>query len=60
MKYLITGGSGFLGINLIRYLYERGHEITSLDIADFTYADMKDKIKIIKGDIRDKKLLKNQ
>lgn len=55
MKYLITGGSGFLGINLIRYLHQRGHEITSLDIADFTYADMKDKIKIIKGDIRDKK-----
>lgn len=56
MKYLITGGSGFLGINLIRYLHQRGHEITSLDIADFTYADMKDKIKIIKGDIRDKKI----
>lgn len=57
MKYLITGGSGFLGINLIRYLHERGHEITSLDIADFTYPDMKDKIKIIKGDIRDKKIV---
>lgn len=57
MKYLITGGSGFLGINLIRYLHQRGHEITSLDIADFTYADMKDKIKIIKGDIRDKKIV---
>lgn len=55
MKYLITGGAGFLGINLIRYLHQRGHEIISLDIEDFTYADMKDKIKIIKGDIRDKK-----
>lgn len=55
MKYLITGGSGFLGINLIRYLHQRGHEITSLDLADFTYTDMKHKIKIIKGDIRDKK-----
>jgi nucleoside-diphosphate-sugar epimerase len=57
MKYLITGGSGFLGINLIRYLYSKGHEITSLDIADFTYQDMKDKIKIIKGDIRDKRIV---
>lgn len=55
MKYLITGGSGFLGINLIRYLHQRGHEITSLDLTDFTYTDMKHKIKIIKGDIRDKK-----
>jgi nucleoside-diphosphate-sugar epimerase len=57
MKYLITGGSGFLGINLIRYLHSKGHEITSLDIADFTYQDMKDKIKIIKGDIRDKRIV---
>ncbi len=54
MKFLITGGSGFLGINLIRYLNQRDHEIVSLDIADFDYPDMKDKIKIIKGDIRDK------
>jgi len=54
MKYLITGGSGFLGINLIRHLYGLGHEIVSLDIADFDYPDMKNKIRIIKGDIRDK------
>ena len=53
MKYLITGGSGFLGINLIRHLYGKGHEIVSLDIADFDYPDMKNKIRIIKGDIRD-------
>lgn len=57
MKYLITGGSGFLGINLIRFLHQKGHEIVSLDIADFTYPDMKDQIKIIKGDIRDRKIV---
>ncbi|MBN1638393.1 MAG: NAD-dependent epimerase/dehydratase family protein [Ignavibacteriales bacterium] len=53
MKFLITGGSGFLGINLIRYLIERNHEIVSLDFAEFDYPDIKDKIEIIKGDIRD-------
>ena len=54
MKFLITGGSGFLGINLIRYLYEKGHQIKSIDIADFDYPDMIDKIETIAGDIRDK------
>lgn len=52
MKVLITGGAGFLGINLVRYLQARGHEIVALDIADFDYPDMKDKIAIVKGDIR--------
>lgn len=55
MKVLVTGGSGFLGINLIRYLHERGHELVNLDIADFGYEDMQDKITDIRGDIRDRK-----
>ncbi|NWF51188.1 MAG: NAD-dependent epimerase/dehydratase family protein [Ignavibacteriaceae bacterium] len=56
MKFLITGGSGFLGINLIRFLIEKGHEVVSLDIVDFTYKE-KDQIKVIVGDIRDKKIV---
>lgn len=57
MKILITGGAGFLGINLVRYLHSKGHEIVSLDIAEFDYPDMNDKIKIINGDIRDNKIV---
>ncbi len=51
---LVTGGAGFLGINLLRYLHERGYDLVSLDIADFDYADMRDKVFVVKGDIRDR------
>ncbi len=51
---LITGGSGFLGINLVRHLLAKGCEsVTVLDIADFEYPEL-DRIKFIKGDIRDR------
>ena len=43
---MVTGDSGFLGINLIRRLLEDGHDILSYDFAEFTYEDCKNKIKI--------------
>ncbi|NHI84342.1 MAG: NAD-dependent epimerase/dehydratase family protein [Candidatus Thorarchaeota archaeon] len=49
--FLITGGSGFLGINLIRYLLNKGHTITNLDLVAFDYPEKK-KIHSIIGDIR--------
>src|SRR4051794_5990478 len=54
LTVLVTGGAGFLGINLLRYLDARGYKLVSLDIADFTYPDMQDKVTVIKGDIRDR------
>ncbi|MCF7838094.1 MAG: NAD-dependent epimerase/dehydratase family protein [Candidatus Marinimicrobia bacterium] len=54
MKTLITGGSGFLGINLVRYLRERGaREIVVLDRADFDYPERGD-VEFVRGDIRDR------
>lgn len=53
-RWLITGGSGFLGINLIRMLIEKGHEVVSLDIEPFTYKDMADRIEHHLVDIRDR------
>ncbi len=52
-RFLITGGAGFLGINLCRHLLARGHEVVSLDIADFAYEE-RDQICEITGDIRDR------
>src|SRR5262245_35313822 len=51
---LITGGAGFLGINLIRFLLARGVDVTSLDIADFTYTDVRDRVRVVRGDIRNR------
>ena len=51
--YLVTGGAGFLGINLVRYLLRRGHAVASLDIAPFDYPE-RDQIAEVRGDIRDR------
>ena len=52
---LITGGSGFLGINLVRHLHAKGvEEIRVLDIAPFDYPEAKEPwLKFTKGDVRD-------
>ena len=55
-KVLITGGAGFLGINLARYLLARGYAVTSLDLLPFSYPE-RDEIQEIQGDIRDRALV---
>src|SRR5918998_149693 len=55
-KVLITGGAGFLGINLIRHLLPRGYEVASLDVEDFDYPE-RDRVEVVRGDIRNKALV---
>ncbi len=54
-KVLVTGGSGFLGINLIRNLRAKGvSEIRVLDIAPFEYPEASEPwLKFTLGDVRD-------
>ncbi|MDR3109653.1 MAG: SDR family oxidoreductase [Planctomycetaceae bacterium] len=57
MKYLITGGAGFIGSNLARYVLDKGHDVVIFD--NFAtgkrenLVDIKDRITLIEADLRD-------
>jgi nucleoside-diphosphate-sugar epimerase len=56
MKYLVTGGAGFIGSNIVEELLNRGHKVRVLD--NFATGrrenlnDFGDKIELIEGDLR--------
>lgn len=51
-RFVVTGGSGFLGINLIRKLLAEGHNVLSIDRLPFDYPE-KEQIEHTQLDIRD-------
>ncbi len=55
-RFLVTGGSGFLGHNLCKYLAKKGHDVATIDLEEFNYPE-KNKVAAYKGDIRDKELV---
>ena len=63
MKYLVTGGAGFVGSHLIEQLLAEENEIVCLD--DFStgkrtnIAKFADRISIVEGDIRNPQLVRN-
>jgi nucleoside-diphosphate-sugar epimerase len=52
----ITGGAGFLGINLVRHLLTKGYKVVSYDLLPFDYPE-KGQITEVTGDIRDQETL---
>ena len=53
--YLVTGGSGFFGQIMSRYMIGKGHTLVNIDLCDSEFKD--EKFICFKGDIRDKELL---
>ncbi len=49
---LVTGGAGFLGINLCRHLLGHGCNVRSMDITAFDYPE-RQVIDVMQADIRD-------
>lgn len=54
-KVLITGGTGFLGVHLTRYLLKKKYKVTLLDSSVLDAKDLIGKVRVLKGDIRDTK-----
>ncbi len=54
-KVLITGGTGFLGVHLARYLLKKGYKVTLFDLSELDAKDLIGKVNVILGDIRNSK-----
>jgi len=57
MRYLVTGGAGFIGSNTVDELVRRGHSVVVLDdlssSKEDNLAELRNKITLIKGSITD-------
>lgn len=60
MKILVTGGAGYIGSHVVRFLVEKGHMSIVLDKSPFAqdiFSEIKNKVEVITGDMGDKNLL---
>ncbi|MEA3296915.1 MAG: SDR family oxidoreductase [candidate division Zixibacteria bacterium] len=57
MKYLVTGGAGFIGSNIATHLAEKGEQVRILDNfssgKEKNISSLPDAVEVIEGDIRD-------
>ena len=61
MKYVVTGGAGFIGSHLTEKLIEQGYQVTIIDNLNTgkekNLEHVREKIDFVKGDILDEKLI---
>lgn len=56
---LVTGGTGFLGLHVCKYLSENGVNVTALDLHPFQESDDVSGVDFVQGDVRDQELMKD-
>ena len=64
MKFVVTGGAGFIGSHIAKSLINEGHKVTIIDNLNTgkieNLKEILNQVDFVKGDIRDIELLKNK
>ena len=51
MPTLVIGGTGFIGLRLIRRLVAAGETVVCMDLNPGTFTDLSDQVRVIRGDV---------
>ena len=55
MNVLVTGGTGIIGVNVVRQLNAQGHTVTVMDVKpDVGFlSDIRSEYRFVRGDLQD-------